>query len=88
MTDKSSLMEFPCNFPIKIIGVQTDSFINEASAVVLKHFPDTKSEHITNKLSENGTYTAITATVLAHNQKSLDALYSELTLLPGIKMVL
>ncbi|MFC3907595.1 YbeD family protein [Legionella dresdenensis] len=88
MNDKTTYMEFPCNFPIKIIGIKTDTFVEDISALVRKYFPDTLNEAITFKDSDAGNYTSITATVLAHDQLTLDALYGELTKYPGIKMVL
>ncbi|WP_419418645.1 YbeD family protein [Legionella sp. D16C41] len=87
MTDKS-IIEFPCDFPIKIIGVNSLHFQEEITAIILKHFPNTDNAKIISKASENGNYLAITATVYPTCQQELDALYQELTQYPGIKMVL
>lgn len=88
MTDESSLIEFPCDFTLKIIGVNSAEFISGVTAVILKHYPNTLETSIVCKDSQQSNYTAITATIHALDKPSLDALYQELTKLPGIKMVL
>ncbi|MDP1603219.1 MAG: DUF493 domain-containing protein [Legionella sp.] len=88
MTDKTTLINFPCDFTLKIIGVTSDSFVSDITAIVIKHYPETKLCNIVPKNSGQGNYTAITAIVHAHDKPSLDALYTELTQYPGIKMVL
>lgn len=88
MTDKTSLMEFPCDFPIKVIGKNSATFAIDVANVARKHFPDILDSSICIKPSNQDKYLAITVTVYAQNQKTLDALYLELTKLPDIKMVL
>ena len=85
---KKSLMEFPCNFPVKIIGINTEQFLDEIKKIVLTHFPDFKEEHLRHKLSDKNNYLAITVTVIAVNQEMLDLFYRELTQHPNVKMVL
>lgn len=89
MTDKEeSLIQFPCNFPIKIIGKKTELFAVEIKEIIYKHFSETPDEAIGYQESGRGNYLSITVTVFVHNQQSLDALYRELTKHPDIKMVL
>ena len=88
MTDKSSLIQFPCEFPIKIIGISSDNFVRDITSIILKHYAETKLENITYKNSGQGSFTAITTLIYCHDQQTLDALYMELTAYPGIKMVL
>ncbi|ARG97599.1 HP0495 family protein [Legionella micdadei] len=88
MTDKKSLIQFPCHFPIKIIGKNTDLFATEIKEITQKHFPDTLEETIVCQESQQGNYLSITVVVYVHDQQSLDALYLELTKHPDIKMVL
>ena len=83
-----SLLQFPCDFSLKIIGVKSDIFLADVTAVILRHYPETSFANIVCKNSQQGNYIAITATVHAQDKPTLDALYSELTGLPQIKMVL
>ncbi|KTD17219.1 YbeD family protein [Legionella jordanis] len=88
MTDKKSLIEFPCNFPVKIIGRNNDDLFKEICGIAKKHFPDTLDDAISAKESGQGNYLAITVIIYAHSQLALDALYLELTQHPDIKWVL
>jgi uncharacterized protein len=88
MTDNESLIEFPCNFPIKIIGNNTAYFATEIIEITRKHFPNTPDEVIIMQESQHGNYLSLTITVYVHNKQTLDALYLELTKHPDIKMVL
>ena len=81
-------MDFPCTFPIKIIGINSPSFVTDIERITLKHYPNTHKSAIRNQNSPQGNYIAITVTVEALDQISLDALYLELTQHPDIKMVL
>lgn len=87
-TEKDSLISFPCDFLIKIIGVSRPSFIEDIKNIILKHYPKTSAHQITFRESENGNYTSITATVFAQNKPELDKLYQELSAFPDVKMVL
>lgn len=88
MTDKETLIEFPCNFPIKIIGKKTSNFATEIIEITRKHFPDTADKDIVYQESQQGNYQSLTITVYTHNKASLDALYLDLTKHSDIKMVL
>lgn len=88
MSEKTSLMEFPCDFPIKIIGDHSREFLDGVTALVRQYYPDTDDAHIQHKVSTQGNFLSITATVHCLEQATLDALYSELSRYPGIRMVL
>lgn len=88
MTNKQSLIEFPCHFPIKVIGKKTENFLSEISDIARKHFPEILDEAISYQESQKANFLSITITVYVKDQPSLDALYRELTQHPDIKMVL
>lgn len=88
MTDKTSLMTFPCDFQIKIIGKNTAAFETDIIHIIRKHFSNTADDAICRQSSQQSNYLAISVTVHALNQITLDALYLELTQHPDIKMVL
>lgn len=88
MTEDSSLLKFPCDFPIKIMGKATGVFKDEISAIVYKHYPNLKAKAFQTNTSKNGNFLAISVTVHALDQPSLDALYQDLSQHPDIKMVL
>lgn len=87
MTQKT-LMEFPCNFPLKIIGKASPSFLAEITAIIRMHYPLTQDSAITFHMSEQGNYQSISAIIYALDQPTLDALYQDLSRHPNIHMVL
>lgn len=86
--DKPSLIEFPCDFPLKIIGNSTESFVDEIISIILRHFPETLETKISAKMSAKGNFVSISAVVYAKDQQTLDDLYRDLTAHPEIRMVL
>lgn len=86
--DNNTLMEFPCDFQIKVIGVNSDVFSAEVLNIARKYFPETKETSIRSQPSQQGNYLAITLTVYVQDQITLDSLYMDLTNHPDIKMVL
>lgn len=88
MTDNPSLMTFPCDFLIKIIGMNSATFATDVGNIIRRHFPNTPDDAISSQPSQQSSYIAISVTVHAIDQVTLDALYLELTQHPDIKMVL
>lgn len=84
----TSLMEFPCDFSIKVIGKNTPSFKSDIIAIAKKHYPNLNEQTIRHQISQKETYCSLNITVHALDQASLDALYQELTKHPDINMVL
>ena len=74
-----TLFEFPCDFPVKIMGKATDDFRSLALGIVTRHFGKLTAERIEERPSSNGKYLSITCTVVAGSKAQLDALYMELT---------
>jgi len=85
---KTTLIEFPCLFPIKIIGINSQQFIDEIKGIVFNHFPHFSDEFFTYTESKQNNYVAITVTVLATDQTMLDNFYKEISQHPSVKMVL
>lgn len=81
-------MEFPCHFPLKIIGKATPSFFQDIVNIIRMHYPLTSDQDIKSNLSEKGNYQSISALVYALDQQTLDALYQDLSRHPDIHMVL
>jgi putative lipoic acid-binding regulatory protein len=83
-----TLLEFPCDFPLKIMGATAPDFAQTIVAIVLKHAPDFDVAAIEMRPSKAGNYLSLTCTVRAVSQAQLDALYRELTSHPMVKVVL
>ncbi len=83
-----SLLEFPCDFPLKIMGAARDDFAQTIAAVVCAHAPDFDPITMEMRPSKAGNYLALTCTIRARSQAQLDALYRELSKHPMVKVVL
>ena len=88
MDNNKTALQFPCYFPIKIIGKNSPTFQEEITKIVLEHFPGVPETTITCRNSNENNFISITATVFVHEQIALDRLYQELTKHPDVKMVL
>ena len=71
--------QFPCEFPIKIMGKAGDEFEAFALGVIHKHFPGLTEGALQLRPSKDGHYLAITVTVMADSKEQLDKVYRELT---------
>jgi len=70
-------MEFPCVFPLKVMGLNSGSFESVMQAVIKKHLQGTPVIY-ESRPSGSGKYLSITATFTATSREQLDALYREL----------
>ncbi len=87
-TDTESLLTFPTDFPIKIMGPAVDGFVQTISALVLQHAPDFDLATLEQRQSKDGNYLSLTATIRATSREQLDALYRALSSHPMVKFVL
>ena len=86
---KDSLIEYPCPFPIKIMGKSgTPRLVQSVVEIVLLHDPDFDPAKIEMRASREGKYVSLTCTVKAVSRKQLDSLYQALCDHPGVVMVL
>ena len=82
------MIEYPCDFPIKVMGARVDGFA-EAMAAVAKQFdPGFDPATIEMRPSKAGNYLSITLTIRATDREQLDNLYRALTGHPMVKVAL
>lgn len=84
----ASLIEYPSEFPIKVMGAQVEGFVDAVIAVARRHDPDLDEARIQLRPSRAGNYLGITLMVTATSREQLDALYTELSSHPMVKVVL
>jgi putative lipoic acid-binding regulatory protein len=83
-----SLLSFPCEFPIKVMGRREDGFAQTVADIVQRHAADFNAETMEMRSSKNARYLSLTVTIEAQSREQLDALYSELSKHPMVIMVL
>lgn len=85
---EQTLLQFPCDFPIKVMGRRQDGFAQAMLEVVLRHAPDFDAAVMEMRPSAKGNYMSLTCTIRAVSRAQLDALYAELSAHPLVKVVL
>jgi putative lipoic acid-binding regulatory protein len=83
-----SLISYPCEFPIKVMGRKESHFAQSVTDIVRKHAPDFDPATVEMRPSRQNTYLSLTCLVRATSREQLDALYRELCDHPGVVMVL
>jgi putative lipoic acid-binding regulatory protein len=84
----ASVLVFPCEFPIKVMGKTQPGFAQAMVDVVLRHAPDYNPAMLEMRSSREGKYLSLTFTVNAISREQLDALYRELCAHSMVAMVL
>ena len=82
------LIEYPCEFPIKILGHTRAGFAQAILDVINRHAPGFNGATLEMKSSKHGKYLSITCVINATSRAQLDALYQELCDHPMVVMVL
>lgn len=87
MAETESLIEYPCAFPLKIMGKAEDALAEAVLAIVRRHDPGFEGSTMEMRASSGGKYISLTCTITATSSPQLDALYRELTGHPLVKLV-
>ncbi len=85
---KESIMEFPCQFPIKAMGKNSSDFELQVVSLVRKHCPDLAEGAVVCRDSKGGKYLSVTVTISASSREQLDNIYMELTACEHVLMAL
>jgi putative lipoic acid-binding regulatory protein len=77
--EKETLLEFPCRFPIKAMGLAAPDFDALVVGIVRRHAPDLKESAVQSRSSRGGKYLSVTITIEATSKDQLDAIYQALS---------
>lgn len=83
-----SLLEFPCDFPLKVMGRNEPGFRQLVVSMVEAHAGPIPENHVRLRDSRDGTFVALTVIVHAQTQAQLDAIYTDLSAHDSVLMVL
>jgi uncharacterized protein len=73
------LFQFPCEFPIKVMGRDSESFRTLTLAIVERHAGSLAPESISERASSKGRFLSLTYTIRAESRAQLDRIYQDLT---------
>mgnify|MGYP006273769291 FL=1 len=82
------LLDFPVDFPIKVMGRRTDDFAQTVAGVVSARVPDFDPSSIELRASSRGAWLSVTLVVRARSREQLESLYRELSSHPMVRIVL
>ncbi len=75
--NNNEISKFPCSFPIKVMGLNSEAFTSAVLAIFRKHLQP-REFTCTSRLSSSGKYLSMTITFTAESQNQLNAVYEEL----------
>lgn len=78
-TDKESLIDFPCDFPVKVMGAAIPEFHACIELIAKKHDKEFITDEIKQNMSKTGKYVSLTLNIHAKDKAQLDRLYQDLS---------
>ena len=81
-------IEFPCDYPIKVIGEHADDAGMKIIEIVRKHAPEVTPDQVSARPSREGNFQSIRINIVATGEEQLKALHTELLALPWVRLVL
>jgi len=88
MAELDSIIQYPLDFPIKIMGLNQPAFVPEMLALVRRHAPDFDAGSLETRPSREGKYVSLTIVIHAVSRAQLDSLYQALSDHPMVSMAL
>lgn len=85
---KQPKIEFPCDYPVKVIGRSSPDFLDQVVAIVRKFDASIAMDKVKEKPSRAGNYTSITLLLRATGEPQLKAMFADLQQCPNVQMVL
>lgn len=86
MTDQPDIWQFPMDFPVKIMGLMRDGFVEEVIAQIQRHAPDDYQPK--ESASSTGKYLSVTVVIRAESREQIDNIYRAVWTVEGVKYVL
>lgn len=78
-TSDQPVIEFPCDFPIKMMGKDRPAFHEAARAIIAQHAGPLDDNAWRTANSSKGRFISLTVTIRARSQEQLDAIYRDLS---------
>jgi uncharacterized protein len=86
--ESTSPLQFPTDYPIKVVGRPSDEFRARVHAIMLRHAPSLDPDQVTERLSENGNFLSISYMLRAESREQIIALASDLKACEGVLMII
>ena len=86
--DRSTTIEFPCDYPVKVIAEFEDGLLDEVVAIARRHDPTVAFDKVKQRASRHGRYHSITILLWATGEAQLKDLFEDLKQHQAVRMVL
>lgn len=83
-----SLIDYPSEFPIKVMGANVEGFVHAVTEIARRFDPEFDATGVELRQSRGGKYLGVTITITATSREQLDELYRTLSTHPMVKIVL
>lgn len=81
-------IEFPCEYPIRVMGLAADDFAELIVTVIEYHAPEVRQFPAQSRLSRTGRWVSVTVTIMATGAPQLQAIFEDLKATGRVQMVL
>ncbi len=88
MVTGAAALQFPTDYPVKILGRPADDLRARVHAIMLRHAPELDAGEITERLSANGNFLSISYLLRASSRAQIEALVADLKACDGVLMLL
>ena len=89
MNDEDNIdFQFPCDFPIKVMGAALPEFHQRVEEIIRRHAPEVDSGDFSSRASSAGRYVSVTVVIQAQSRAQLDNIYRDLTSCELVTMAL
>jgi putative lipoic acid-binding regulatory protein len=87
VVSSEALLEFPCDYPLKVIGRPDEQLRARVQAIVARHVPDVPAVRISERLSAKGNFLSFSYLLPATSREQVEALVAELRSCEGVMML-
>ena len=87
-TTEAPKIEFPCAYPIRILGEKSEDFLRRVVEITQRHAPELQQDSVTFKESSKATYMSVLVVIEATGEAQLAALHTDLKAYSAVKMVI
>ncbi|HEB55178.1 MAG TPA: DUF493 domain-containing protein [Gammaproteobacteria bacterium] len=88
MSTENTLFEFPCEFPLKVMGRHAGEFENHVRQIVARHVDEAEILESKSRPSNNGNFLSVTVIIQAQSKQQLDRIYLDLNASNAVLMTL
>ncbi len=82
------LLQYPTDYPIKVVGRPSDEFRARVHAIMMRHAPTLDTDRVSERLSENGNFLSISYVIVAESSEQVIALVNDLKVTEGVLTIL